>query len=402
MLIRVAVENFTSFKETTEFSMVAGKMMRHGNHVALCNNKRILKGAFLFGANASGKTNLLRAVDFARNIIMEGLDNVDCNKKYFRIDPCCKNRPGVFQFDIFAGGHFYSYGFALSYEEPALEEEWLYRIDGNRDFCVFLRSKSAENASFKFSSDIRFEEKAQQDRFDVYAGDISAEKMKKTLFLSDVARRSPDDEPGYQAFRDVMEWFDHLIVIFPESKYSGITELLDNNDKRTQLERLLNFFDTGIQSVSKKEVEFDAAFAFIPEKVLNRIKVDLSKSLIGNDRHALVQTHDSSLVEVRQNEGSLLAYEVVSNHGNPEDLFGYGDESDGTQRLFDLIPVYQKALKNCVIFIDELDRSLHTKASQEFINYFYDLSEHADSQLIVASVYKGIHIKTTKNGLPTY
>lgn len=114
MLIRFAVENFMSFKEMTEFSMIAGKITRHSNHIALCNSKRVLKGAFLFGANASGKTNLIRAVDFARDIITQGLESTNCDKKYFRINSAYKNRPGVFQFDIFAGGHFYSYGFALS------------------------------------------------------------------------------------------------------------------------------------------------------------------------------------------------------------------------------------------------------------------------------------------------
>ena len=76
---------------------------------------------------------------------------------------------------------------------------------------------------------------------------------------------------------------------------------------------------------------------------------------------------------------ALLAFEIVSNHGNQEDIFEYSDESDGTQRLFDLIPVYQKVLENCVVLIDELDRSLHTKAAQEFINYFYSLSGNASS-----------------------
>lgn len=384
MLIRFVVENFLSFRETTEFSMVAGKMTRHSNHITLCNNKRILKGAFLFGANASGKTNFIRAIDFARDIVIQGLDSTNCDKKYFRIDSSYKDKPGVFQFDIFAGGHFYSYGFAISYVEPAVEEEWLYRIDDNKEFCVFLRSRSAVNEAYQFSSDIVFEDEAQRTRFKVYSSDISKIKMEKALFLSDVIMRSPDDEPDYQAFRDVMDWFRHLIIIFPNSKYRGITELLDNDDKRTQLENLLNYFDTGIQSVSKKEVEFDKAFAFFSEKVLDKMKVDLSKNLTEESRRALVQ-HESSLIEVKKKGGNLLAYEVVSNHGNQDDLFKYSDESDGTQRLFDLIPVYQRVHENCVILIDELDRSLHTKAAQEYISYFYNLSENAASQLIVTT-----------------
>ena len=101
MLIRFSVENFLSFKGLTEFSMVAGKMTRHSGHIATCNNKRMLKGAFIFGANASGKTNLIRAIAFAKNIVLNGIANTNCDKKYFRIDGSYKERPGVFQFDIF-------------------------------------------------------------------------------------------------------------------------------------------------------------------------------------------------------------------------------------------------------------------------------------------------------------
>ena len=91
MLIRFSVENFLSFKDTTEFSMVAGKVTRHSGHVALCNNKRLLKGAFIFGANASGKTNLIRSISFARHIVLHGIGNTNIEKKYFRIDEKCKD-----------------------------------------------------------------------------------------------------------------------------------------------------------------------------------------------------------------------------------------------------------------------------------------------------------------------
>lgn len=384
VLIRFSVENFLSFKKTTEFSMVASKMTRHSGHVVNCKDKRILKGAYIFGANASGKTNLIKAVAFASSIVIQGLENISLDKKYFRIDPSCKNKPGVFQFDIFANGQFYSYGFALSYLDASIEEEWLYRIDNDKEYCVFLRSKDLESGMYNFTSDLQFKKETQKERFNVYSSDISAPKMRKTLFLSDVVMRSPDDEDDYKPFRDVMEWFHHLIVIFPESKYSAITELVDNDDERTRLENLLNYFDTGIRTVSKKEIEFDKAFSFVDDAVLDKIKVDLAKKLKEEDKSAFIQ-QNSTLVEIKLKDGALSAYEVVSNHGNSEDLFEYSDESDGTQRLFDLIPIYQKTLENCVILIDELDRSLHTKAAQEFINYFYKLTDNVTTQLIVTT-----------------
>lgn len=91
MLIRFSVENFLSFKGLTEFSMVAGKMTRHSGHIATCNNKRMLKGAFIFGANASGKTNLIRAIAFAKNIVLNGIEILIVTKNIFELTGAIKS-----------------------------------------------------------------------------------------------------------------------------------------------------------------------------------------------------------------------------------------------------------------------------------------------------------------------
>ena len=181
MLIRFTVENFLSFMDSTEFSMVAGKMTRHNDHIVNKNGKRILKGAYVFGANASGKSNLIRAIKFAKDVVTEGIENIDCDKKYFRLNAINKTKPGVFQFEFYSGGHFYSYGFAISYLTSSIEEEWLYRID-DKDYCVFLRTKQEKKGSFVVTSDIKFKEKSKQDRFDIYVEDISSHKMAKIVF----------------------------------------------------------------------------------------------------------------------------------------------------------------------------------------------------------------------------
>ena len=58
--------------------------------------------------------------------------------------------------------------------------------------------------------------------------------------------------------------------------------------------------------------------------------------------------------------GNIIYYKMMLNHGNDRDLFEYVDESDGTRRLFDLIPVLFENKDSSIIFIDEIDRSLHT------------------------------------------
>ena len=91
MLIRFSVENFLSFKGLTEFSMVAGKMTRHSGHIATCNNKRMLKGAFIFGANASGKTNLIRAIAFARILFLMASQILIVTKNIFELTGATKS-----------------------------------------------------------------------------------------------------------------------------------------------------------------------------------------------------------------------------------------------------------------------------------------------------------------------
>ena len=76
---------------------------------------------------------------------------------------------------------------------------------------------------------------------------------------------------------------------------------------------------------------------------------------------------------------------MLSNHGRDDILFDFKDESDGTRRLFDLLPLLQIQKTGKVIVIDELDRSLHTKVTIEFLRLFYELSTGSNSQIIVTT-----------------
>ena len=103
MLIRFAVENYNSFKGQQVFSMVAGKQTRHASHCFTVEGKRLLKSSFFFGANASGKSNFVRALDFMRRVTLMGVGAMRYNDRFFRIDPVCKEKPGVFQNCAFPG-----------------------------------------------------------------------------------------------------------------------------------------------------------------------------------------------------------------------------------------------------------------------------------------------------------
>ena len=85
MFIGFSVSNYLSFKTAQTISMAASKVVRHKEHILNGNGKKILKTGLIYGANASGKSNLVKAIDFSRDIILDGLSEADLNKKYFRI-----------------------------------------------------------------------------------------------------------------------------------------------------------------------------------------------------------------------------------------------------------------------------------------------------------------------------
>lgn len=82
MLIRFAVENYNSFKGQQIFSMAAGKQTRHATHCFTVNGKRLLKSSFFFGANASGKSNFVRALDFMRRVTLMGIEAMRYNDRF--------------------------------------------------------------------------------------------------------------------------------------------------------------------------------------------------------------------------------------------------------------------------------------------------------------------------------
>jgi len=98
MLKRFTVENFSSFKEKNSLDLTAGRTEVLQNHIVNFNKVRLLKSAIVYGANASGKSNLIKAIDFAKTIIENSLDSINTNKKYFRLDKASKNRLTEFVF----------------------------------------------------------------------------------------------------------------------------------------------------------------------------------------------------------------------------------------------------------------------------------------------------------------
>ncbi len=376
MLIRFAVENYNSFKEQQVFSMAAGKQTRHPSHCFAVNGKRLLKSSFFFGANASGKSNFVRALDFMRRVTLAGVGAMRYNDRFFRIDSAYKEKPGVFQIDFIVSNIIFSYGFAINYLTHEFCAEWLYRLDSTgKEICIFEREQGKQ-----ITTGLRLDKNSEL-RFNIYCEDLKADE----LLLNEIGNKNLDEDSILYDFIVAYEWFKNLIVVHPGSYALNKNDFFLNSSCNTDsMVNMLRNFDTGIEKITKGKQPAEKAFAFLPEELKKDILNDIEQNM-----RSTLQTGERCKIEIGNyqfeisiEDGEIFAEKIMLDHGNPEELFELSDESDGTKRLFDLLPLYEFGEKGKIIIIDELDRSFHSKLTEEYIRRFFEITKENACQLI--------------------
>lgn len=374
MLKRFTVENFTSFNGEQTFDLTAGSTTVLPEHVANFTDVKLLKSGVIYGANASGKSNLVKAINFAKTVITSGLPSQDTYKKHFRLsNENLKAKPSLFDFEIEIDGKFYSYGFNLRLQDKEVEDEWLYEI-GKTSKRIFSREKNTITLGNMLTNT------SLKTRFEIYADDMR--NQSDQLFLSEISSKQLEIEET-EIINEVSNWFkEKLVVINPNDK------LLDKNTTNNTAEMLtkyLNRFNTGIVDVNTITEDFESFQNSLPSELINKIENDLSKSE-NKKLVALIEgPTPQHLTFYKDTDGNIKVNQLGLIHGkNIRETFELKDESDGTRRLLDFIPLLNTFANGCTVIIDEFDRSLHPKLAREFFELFYELNAE-NSQLIVTT-----------------
>ena len=145
MLIRFKVANFLSFRDEVEFSMVAGTDSGHPDHIIEIGEEsddRILKTGIVYGANAAGKSNLVKALKFAQDFIVSGSDSeFRVHQLSFMLDPKTQESPSKFEFEIECKSGTYIYGFEVDRAEVYFE--FLRKVFEDEVQDIFTRGRDA-------------------------------------------------------------------------------------------------------------------------------------------------------------------------------------------------------------------------------------------------------------------
>ncbi len=382
MISKISVENFKSFDQAVEMTMISSSKIRTkvDHRVQVGSKTRLLKHAIIYGANASGKSNL---VDFFRffKATLDGGIPLWGTRCFCRINPENEGRDSVFEIQMEIDGKFYAYGFSAILFRRTITGEWLYELYQNGSAkCIYEREKSAKpvlDASIKLTSE-------EQNRFATYADDF--EDNTTDLFLTEMNRGKKYAETSkLQIFQKIFRWLrNSVVIITPDSGMTNFQYYYEE-ESLSLINDLITTFDTGISNVRIQEIDINELSKMLPkqifEDVLEKVRNSIAHSR--NPHFRMSGRSDKCFFNIEANGNNDPKITTIKlTHGKSIYDFEFSDESDGTRRLFDLMDMLLLKREDVVFVVDELERSLHPKLTEHFLELFSELHSERKMQLI--------------------
>ena len=381
MLVKISIENFKSFDEATELTMISSNKIRTNNsHKIKIKSTQLLKYGVVYGANASGKTNLVEFFRFFKECVQVGLPMET-------VQMFCKNRKenkekeSNFELQITVGDKFYAYGFSAVLSKRKITAEWLYELYQNGTArCIFEREGNKRpvlDESITLGN-------VEKNKFEIYADDFAGNET--SLFLTEMNRgKKYSSSSKLLFFTEVFDWIkNHITVITPNTPLIDLEYYYDN-DSLQLINKLIETFDTGVSQVKIEEISLDELSNAMPkpvfERVMNHVKSKIEEQEDPAFRMTMRSNESFFNIEVKGHTEPKVTT-IRLHHSKSFYEFGFEEESDGTRRLFDLMDMLLNKREDVLYVVDELERSLHPKLTERFLELFMQLHSEQRMQLL--------------------
>lgn len=389
MLVGFTVCNFRSFNLAECFSMEAGKTRSFSDRVLRAQGTKLLKFKAIYGANASGKSSLVKAIDFMRRTVTSRVP-AESSLDYCRLDEANANKPSLFEMEILLGDRRFTYGFEILLNIGTFVREWMSEQRGNKKRLVFERSIS----SGEYTVDAYINDDMLNERLRIYAEDVKNDGS--VLFLSLMNQNKDALYVGnspIKVYQLVYRWFKNkLSVNHPNEPITYFTYFFDSEGSE-KAQKLLTQLDTGIAKVQICEEPTDRVIKQISKNTYEEILDGLNDQ---KKRNATRGSNEAPAIMLRSDTGdAMYLIEMIDdelrcktlrfNHQHSNTLFDLRDESDGTIRLMHLLEILLSRNSNMVYVIDEVSRCLHPRLTKKFVNDFLQMASERNIQLIVTT-----------------
>lgn len=354
MLVEFSVENYLSINDRVTLSMVASKDNSHDNNVIENIDKKLnfLKTAVIYGANGSGKTNVLKAIRFLSYFIrtsheMQRGKKIDVEP--FKLERACLDKPSAFDLIFIINEVRYAYGFSAT--EDKVVDEYLYYYPNGRQSIIFERT---DTVNYKFTNDI---EKQTQIKEKFHSDN--------KLFISTLSVWE------YDKAQIPFKWInDNLrILIFRENLESLTIDLMKKDESVSKrVKSLLKSVVRDIEDITLTEID------------INEDDNPLLKFLSDEAKESLFNSKNNKLINVNTVHKMNDSDELVE--------FDLLNESDGTQKLFGLLGYWIKALdEGLTLVVDELDVRLHSHLTKFLVELFHNPAINKNNAQLIFSTH---------------
>ncbi len=336
MVLEIRMSNFYSIKEEIILDLRAAnintkKTKRLNNNIFEYNKTKVLKTAAIYGANASGKTNIIKTIRFCNAMILESHlhnENSIFNFRPFKFQGYTE-KPSTYFIRFVSNGIEYEYSFSLTQTE--IVKESLYFYPQGRIKKIFVRDESkgkTKKEKYSFGSVIR------------RPMDVAENTSNKTLYISRASQMDRD------IAKEIFNYFNSTFIL--GYFYNRHIESLFNQHKEILLQAL---------------------------KIADSDIVDIKLRKIKSKMPNFAITLSPENVDVKKNQG--VDYErlrvITYHHSSPNVPFDFdSEESAGTKKLFFIMLTVIDIIKNNkVLLIDEIGESLHTSIVEYILNLFH-------------------------------
>ena len=340
MLVEFRVKNFRSLRDEQVLSLVASKdKTLHDTHTlstGLRAAPHLLKSAAVYGANAGGKSNLIKAMQYMRGVVLESATIIQPGQTFavqpFRLDDRSAGQPTEFEVTFVLGGVRYQYGFAMTPQRIVGEHLLVYK--------AFKPQRWFERY---------FDRESGKDMYEFGPGLKGAKSLWEGATRPNALFLSMAVQLNSEALRPVFDWISMGLVIFNEqaqlSPQTSI-QMLKHAEGRKQICEFLTAADISIADI-------DVVTRKVPGQAVH---FDLVAG--------------KTEVHTEEVEEHQLRFSHITEHGRA--VFDLMDESNGTRNLLFLSgPVLDILSKGLTLVIDELDTSLHTLLVRELVRLFH-------------------------------
>ncbi|WP_077340833.1 AAA family ATPase [Pseudocolwellia agarivorans] len=351
MIIDLTIKNFRSIKEEQTFSFYAEKSLNHfKDNIAYPGdgNIGVLRSSGVYGANASGKSNMLLAFEALRFMVCQSgdLKDDDIIEPYepFRLSKSTSNEPTLFEIEFFTLENI-RFVYRIEFDSKEIKFESLDFYPSLKKANLFTRNGKKSWKDVKFGSTYK-------------GGKKQYAFFSNNSYLSKAGNSA--DSP--EIIRTVYNFFRKSVLhLNPDESYN-LSKWKDDKVLVGKIARILMKVDTGITGIQFKENTDIDHFKFpsdIPDSLKNHIIKDLKKQAWF--------THETE-------EGDV-------------ELFSESIESSGTRKLFNMLPLLMKTFdEGSVLILDELDQSYHSHLAELIIKLFNNpLINKNNSQLIFST-----------------